>query len=369
MNLDWGHLVAPADAYEGVTPTLPPFADPHLVADLLHADAEGVAIDNVWFIPHRSLTVVYRVGDDRFVVDYGNTVAVRPMIDDVKLPALPLLLDPRRASEHFGADIEVQVLSYLPGERCAVRYRGDGVDVVAKISRNGDIRAGERRQRALFDVPERGFAMAEPLGVDDDGIRFERAVNGKRAEALMPTVSPTDLLAAVNVALPFLHAAPLGHRPSLGPTEVITRMQSKVVPRVAEALPHLGGRLTNICAKLAATRPCDGAPVAIHGDLHTANVLFSDSLQPTFIDLDNLAAGDAEYDMAVFAGRLRLHGLLTGAPTVVPPGYGGPDADRFRWHLAATLVGRQMKTCVRHLAPGLAGHCETLLAEAEALCW
>ena len=369
MNLDWGHLVAPADAYMGVTPTPPAFADPQLVADLIHADADCVAIDNVWFIPHRSLTVVYRVGDDRFVVDYGNAVAVRPMVDDLKLPALPLLLDPLRASEQFGADVDVQVLSYLPGERCAVRYRGDGVDVVAKISSNGDTRAGERRQRALFDLPERGFVMAEPLGVDDHGIRLERADNGKRAEALMPTVSPTDLLAAVQVALPFLHAAPFDQRPLLGPTEVITRMQSKVVPRIAAALPHLAGRLTSICAKLAATRPCDGAPVAIHGDLHTANVLFSNSLQPTFIDLDNLAAGDAEYDLAVFAGRLRLHGLLTGTPTVNPPGYGCPDTDRFRWHLVATLVGRQMKTCVRHLAPGLAGHCETLLAEAEALCW
>ena len=212
MNLDWGHLVAPADAYMGVTPTPPAFTDPQLVADLIHADADCIAIDNVWFIPHRSLTVVYRVGDDRFVVDYGNAVAVRPMVDDVKLPALPLLLDPRRASEQFGADVDVQVLSYLPGERCVVRYRGEGVDFVAKISRNGDTRAGERRQRALFDLPGRGFAMAEPLGVDDHGIRLERADNGKRAEALMPPVSPTDLLAAVQIALPLLHAAPLGLR-------------------------------------------------------------------------------------------------------------------------------------------------------------
>jgi streptomycin 6-kinase len=368
MNVGWDHLGASPDAYVRVNPTPPPFADCHVVAGLLQVDYESIVIENVWFIPGRSLTVVYSSGHERFVVDYGHTVSVRAMVDDTKLAALPLLLDQQRASERVGAEVEVRVLSYLPGERCAVRYRGENVDVVAKISRREDMRVCDRRQRSLFELPGRQFTMAEPLGVDAQGIRLERAVAGYRAEELMPSTSPTMLMCAMADALPPLHAAPTAGRPALGATEVLTRMQDKVVQRIATALPRLALRLDSVCTKLAETRPPDIAPVAIHGDLHTANVLFDDALQPAFIDLDNLAVGDAEYDLALFASRLRLHGVLTNTPTVVPTEYGSEDTARFRWYLAATLVGRQMKTCVRHLAPDLSRHCETLLSEAEALC-
>jgi hypothetical protein len=368
VNVGWGHLDASADAFDGVAEALPPFADRRAVAALLGVAAETLDVENVWFIPSKSLTVVYRSGEDQFVVDYGSTTTTRRMSDDPKLDSLGSLLDRQRASERVGADVTVTVLSYLPGKRCAVRYTGEDTDVIARISCDEDRHALDHRQRTLFEMPDRRFAMAEPLGVDVEGIRFERAIAGTRAEALMPAVSPTTLLGTLHKAVPQLHGASMAGLPIYGSGEALQRMTSKVAPRIATALPHLAARLDAVCVQLATTRPDDAPPVTIHGDLHTANVLFDKALRPAFIDLDNLAVGDAEYDLALFASRLRLHGALTATPMMIPAQYIGEDPERFRWYLAATLVGRQMKTCVRHLAPRLADHCETLLAEAEALC-
>jgi len=39
-------------------------------------------------------------------------------------------------------------------------------------------------------------------------------------------------------------------------------------------------------------------------------------------------------------------------------------AQVFAWYLAALLVGRQIKTCVRHLAPGMHGIAPLLLRRA-----
>jgi Phosphotransferase enzyme family len=368
VNIGWDHLDASPDAFDRIVGSLPRFADRDAVAKLLGVDSALVGIENVWFIPTRSLTVVYSAAEQQFVVSYGDTVTVRPMIDDPNLANLPLLLDRKRAGERLGAEVDIEILSYLPGERCAVRYTGDGADLIARIAGDEDMPTVDQRQRALFDDPDRRFIMAEPLGVDAAGIRLERAVTGVRAEALIPDVTPSNLLGALHKAIPNLHRASATGLATNGSSEVLQRMTSKTVPRVAAALPHLAARLRAVCAKLEATRPTGGAHVTIHGDLHTANVLFDKSLRPAFIDLDNLAVGDAEFDLALFASRLRLNATLTGTPCLIPPHYIGDDPERFRWYLAATLVGRQMKTCVRHLAPNVAELCETLLTEAEALC-
>ncbi len=368
MNVGWGHLEASTEAFDRVVGSLPRFADRDTVAGLLGVDPADVGIENVWFIPNRSLTVVYSAAERQFVVNYGDTVTVRPMVDDPNLANLPVLLDAKRAGERLGTDVDVEILSYLPGERCAVRYTGDDIDLIGRIAGDEDMRALDRRQRALFDAADRRFMMAEPLGVDADGIRLERAVNGDRAEALMPAVTSSNLLGSLHKAIPNLHRASTTGLTTYGSMEVLQRMTTKTVPRIAAALPHLAARLRAVCAKLETARPAGGQHVTIHGDLHTANVLFDKSLRPAFIDLDNLAVGDAEYDLALFASRLRLHAAVSGTPCLIPAQYIGDDPERFRWYLAATLVGRQMKTCVRHLAPQVAELCETMLTEAEALC-
>lgn len=367
MNVGWSHLDAAPDAFAGVGEPLPPFADRAGVGALLGCPPPDVGVENVWFIPRKSLRVVYRAGDATAVVTWGDPPAVRAMVDDPALPALAGLLDPGEASRRAGGEVtRIGVLSYLPGKRCAVRWRGPEVDVVAKTADDEDMAAGEARQRALFDLPGRTFAMAEPLGADGP-VRMERAVPGERAEALVEAVPAGRLMSAVAAALPGLGAVPAEGLPRLGTAEVLSRMTGKTVGRVGDALPSLRERLCRVLDLLAAAEPPPRPPSVIHGDLHTANVLFSGDLTPAFVDLDTLALGDPEHDLALFASRMTLLGMVGGIPVAPPPGYGGPDQERYRWYVAATLVGRQMKTCVRHLAPGVLPLCEGLLARAETL--
>ncbi len=47
---------------------------------------------------------------------------------------------------------------------------------------------------------------------------------------------------------------------------------------------------------------------------------------------------------------------------------GAPVADAlFGWYMAALLVGRQLKTCIRHVAPGLPQIADHLFEAAETI--
>ena len=70
----------------------------------------------------------------------------------------------------------------------------------------------------------------------------------------------------------------------------------------------------DLSARLRAREPSrDLAPdVTLHGDFHPANLLVDDD-GPVVIDLDNLATGPTERDLAIFAGRVILLGLKDGS--------------------------------------------------------
>ena len=117
--------------------------------------------------------------------------------------------------------------------------------------------------------------------------------------------------------------------------------------------------------------------MTVHGDCHLANLLLDDA-GLIFLDLDEIALAEPEQDLALFASRLllvavhRAEGLEEAASLVaaLPDAYaaatGRPvTAAGFGWWLAASLVGRQLKTSVRHLAPGLGPLAATLLDLAD----
>jgi aminoglycoside phosphotransferase (APT) family kinase protein len=118
--------------------------------------------------------------------------------------------------------------------------------------------------------------------------------------------------------------------------------------------------------------------VTLHGDLHTANVIVDDT-GPVFIDLDSLAAGDPAYDIALLGSRLLLSALSRGddigqALTLIaslPDWYGEAGGTSisnrvYTWYIAALLLGRQVKTCIRHSAPSTSRIAPTLLEVARA---
>jgi hypothetical protein len=399
-NLAWQYGAAPGlrgSDFLQLTGSADPVEAMRRLADANVAAARSCAILNIWYIPGRALRAVYLLDDVTVVTvqffrqgasgeAYRAALAVassparvRHLPDwdavawrfpeDPGLPALSDLLE--RTAALAGASGQAgtwRLLSYLPGERCAIRAQaGPGAPaVVGKLQRGPGAAASHERIRQLWDAPGRTFRIPRPLAADVAmGARWESFVAGRRLEDAIRVEAPGPLLASVAGALAALHLVAIGGLPAQGPPAILRRIERKTLTRVRIALPRLASPAEALFAELvavAATLPAR-APVTIHGDLHTANVII-DAGAPTFIDLDSLAAGDAAYDLALLGSRLILSALRVGGraeaaieaarelPALYVRAGGEPvPAPVYAWYLAALLLGRQLKTCLRNAAP------------------
>ncbi len=289
------------------------------------------------------------------------------------------------------ARLRAGVLSYAPGERLALRWRCEGSDApgwVMKAQRGGV--ADTRALHALWRDPSRRWGMAEPLDEADASrdLRWERFLPGERLEAAAAREGWSGVLQQAATALVALHRQPLSRLEGLDslPRQscavVHRQLDHKVMRRIRAALPTLAERAQALADRLGAQAPTsDGRPAALlHGDLHTGNLLRQPDGRIAFIDLDSLMVGDPAWDLALLSTRLMLVALLDpaqgrtlAAPLAAwPQTYldaGGDPAvlPSYRWHVAAMLLSRQVKTCVRHHAPGMTGLASALLEQAEAL--
>jgi aminoglycoside phosphotransferase len=403
VNVDWGHAVATAPAEVAADPAVPMrdrFADVGALTAQLGLPGRPADLLDVWYIPGKSLQVVYRIGPA------GDILRVRflppdrepPATDaavrlpewnavgwwfptDPDLPELSVLGRPGALEARTGPIDSARVLSYLPGERCTLRARSpDGRELVLKVEPAGETGSAADRLARLWNAPGRRFAMAEPLGRDAGaGLRWEAFVPGERIDADLSEAALSRVLPAVARELGALHATDGAGLQPLAPAGILDRIERKVLPRIDGALPHLSGRARRLVSALAATAPDVGPPVTLHGDLHTANVLTGSDGAITFVDLDALARGHPAFDLALLAGRFLLIARSRGADVArvaravaqFPRAYAETtgvhvsDAD-LAWYMAAHLLGRQLRTCIRHWVPGVCDLAPALLASAQA---
>jgi hypothetical protein len=409
---DYGMPRAPfaADFYQ-----LAEFADPDRVRRHLSAGlavcCDSYTIDNVWYIPSRSLHVVYRLPDHQIVavqfLQPGQSSAAfasaraassRPELvyhlpawdavawsfcADPRLPGIPALTARSAALAGASGWLDPRVLSYLPGERCAIRCqaRAGAPGVVGKLRRGPGARASHHLASQLWNAPRRHFRMPEPIAADEAlGARWERFVPGRRLEAALDDGTAGTLLPTVVAALVNLHSIQLAGLPTQHPAQILGRIE-KVLRRVRAALPELSAPADALARDLAAAAVDLPAsqPATLHGDLHTANVVVGDQ-GPVFIDLDSLAAGDPAFDLALLGGRSLLSALSRGdrvdaalalmidLPNMYASAGGTPIEQRsYAWYMAALLLGCQIKTCIRHAAPVTGRIAPVLLDLARAM--
>lgn len=389
MNVSWLH-----DHADDGAPTDPAFPrrrallDPGIVGPSLAAALPGVAgspeLLNVYYYPGRTLQAVWRVGRTVVTVQAWPADQALPTGPGVPLPAehwvarvfpddpgLPTLAG---AAADLGAGAEL--FSYLPGRRAVL---ADPTRVI-KVSTPDLVVAAHRRQLALWSAPDRRFQMPRPLSVHPErGVRTEERVTGVGVQTRIGQVPPERLAALVAGELAALHACQLPVRlPRFGAPELMARVEHKTLRTLRRALAPLAPQAEHVVARLAATVPApSGPPVTVHGDCHLANLLLDDA-GLIFLDLDEIAIAEPEQDLALFASRLLLvavhrgDGLAESVQLVaaLPDAYAAATgraipAAAFGWWLAASLVGRQLKTSVRHLAPGLGPLAATLLDLAD----
>ena len=416
MNLDWSHRAAGPQAAACASGLEFPQRGWCLGGDWLdHRLGEALrrlepsapaagrgSIDNVWYLPGRRFQVVYRMESGRrAVLSFQREHAERGVppaaaagwLPEARAwawlwPQDPAGLPLQRWSDPAWADAQLraadpeelrsggpascQVLSYLPGERCAI----------------GWVRAGEQRPswvmkgqpgacapaqalQALWDAPGRSFAMPRPLpGAsalhERCGQRWETFVAGERLEAAARRLGWPTVLRAAAAAMADLHRLRLPGLRVHDEDQALQRLSGKVLKRIRLAVPGVVPDCEDLLARLRASQPAPGPQATLHGDLHTGNLLYTPEGRIAFIDLDDLVQGAPAHDLALLASRLMLVGLLDPArapglarPLQELPGWyleagGDPRAvAAYPWYLALLLVSRQLKTCIRHAAPDL----------------
>lgn len=390
MNVSWRH-----DHCDDGAPPDPAFPrrrallDPGIVGPSLAAALPGVAgpqeLLNVYYYPGRTLQALWRIGptvctveafpaDQPLPAGQGTPLEAEHWVARVfpHDPGLPTLAG---AAADLGAGAEL--LSYLPGRRAVL---ADPTRII-KVSTPELVATAHRRQVALWSAPGRRFRMPRPLSVDPGrGVRVEERVTGVRVESRIGQVPPERLARLVAGDLAALHAARVPVQlPRFGAPELIARVEHKTLRTLRRALAPLAPQAERVVARLGANMPDPSGPqVTVHGDCHLANLLLDDA-GVIFLDLDEIALGEPELDLALFASRLLLvavhHGegleesaeLVAALPGAYADATGRPvPAAAFGWWLAASLVGRQLKTSVRHLAPGLGPLAASLLDLAES---
>jgi hypothetical protein len=428
MNIDWRHEgSAPASAGPDAFYQSREFHDLGRARELLGgALAHRMAVTsceifNVWHLPRKSLHVIYTLEDaagvratatvrflrqgesrawyaracaearePRSIVHVPAWDAVAYLFpEDPTLPALASMVDPMAVTARLARFVPMPldphgfaptVLAYLPERRCAVAagWRPRGPAFIGKLQESAAAR--HRAMQDLWNLPRRRFRMAEPIDCDAAaGIRWERFVPGRRIDQLIEDIGLESALQELLAGLAQLHQTPIARLRRHGAREILGRLQRKVLPRVRDSLGALGAPCDEFAARLG--RYADDLPErafgTVHGDFHTANILIAPE-GPVLVDLDDLACGDPALDLALLGSRLLLIGLCEpgGAASLaavverLPHTYasvGGAaiPPEVFAWYMAAMLVGRQIKTCIRHLAPSLETLSRTLLDLAD----
>jgi Phosphotransferase enzyme family len=425
VNVDWRHADGAETCFPGaLDPAFPQLAVlrdlPALRSQLGAPQASGPLrrpglgtrggeLVDVWHVPGRELHAVYRLdGPDRLVRLTFARVGHPPPVDgtwlepwratawtlpeDPQLPALMKMADPTamaaRLAELVGPchdDVtvsdEVHLLGYLPGKRFTLRYGTSAGDVVAKVDRLVEPSVLANRHAAVAELAARSgtLRVSRPLGVDAAlGARFETALDGDRPEARFSAIDFDDLATRVARAVAELHGLPLAGLTAHTPGAIVDRMRRKVLKRVAVVAPSLVDDADAVLARLECAPPPPGK-ATIHGDLHAANLLIGPAFDVALIDLDSIALGDPAWDLALFATRLVLIALVRGERVAgavhvvanVRSSYeqaAGTTIDdaTWAWYLAATLLGRQVKACVRHGGPRAVELAAVLLEGASA---
>lgn len=385
MNVDWGSRTGPAH-HDAAFPALGDVLAP--------PDAVGGPVV-VYYYPGRTLQTVHAVQGGTLVVTDavpwgapptalsagecwdGTLRAVRR--DLPRDAGLPALAEEVQAAGLLPADLGDRLLAYVPGRRAVLRLD----DLILKVGEPTSTLRNHRRQHALWNASGREFAMSKPRLVDPRrGVRSEELSTGVPLLRALTGRPVQELAAELAEHIAAFHRLPPPPVPLAdhGASATLRRWRNKTVRTIGRALPDLAPKAAAIVTRLADRRPEPIAPLLLHGDFHAANVLVGPA-GPVLLDLDELGLGAPELDIAVMTGRLllvataqpeapgaasvvRLAAALAGAYDTCADRPLRPEA--FAWHLAGTLVGRQVKTSIRHLAPDLHQLADRLLDLADA---
>lgn len=325
-------------------------------------------------------------GNIGLLPEYSAIVYLFP--EDPGLPKLANMLDLKKVGKMLGqseqsySEASWKMMSYQEGKRCTLRYQyaNDTQAYIGKIQNSNETGKSHERLTRLWEHPDRRFNMPRPIAYDPElEARWETFCPGISMEDAIGQNKLEPLVCLITQQLVNLHDFVITGLPAVTPDKIMYRIERKILRRMYVTVPESAVRAEAVLQKLQQnigwTENC--TDVTLHGDFHIANFLLErDSL--VFIDLDDLSTGNPCFDLALFSSRLLLRNLHHGdrlAETVqlistLPGLYSNLSGrtirpETFAWFMAALLIGRQIKICMREDVPDMNNMIDQLLDWAQ----
>jgi hypothetical protein len=257
--------------------------------------------------------------------------------DDPALPGLAGLFDPHSRSELLAplgiptGPNRAALRSYRPGKRAVVEVTGSGFRLFVKAIRPDDVAALQEAHtvlapavpipRSLGWSPEAGIVVLEPIG----GAPLSRAIEHAPDPAELFAV--LDRIPAVDRIVTSRRRKLAGH----------LRLLRVIAPQRESALAAI---------ESAAAILTDDAPMPVHGDFHSGQILVDAGRLVGVVDIDTVGVGTRADDVANLLAHLHVQALRDPTGSTARYGErafasarGRHDAADLRTRTAATLLG------------------------------
>ena len=254
-------------------------------------------------------------------------LVVWPFPEDPRLRALPELVGgPRPASRIVppavrevlgwqpGDELRATVVRYQPEASATLRYeaaRPGAPAVFAKHLGDGVVAEVAAWHTALLSTagPRNGLRIATPLAADPvRGVLWTQGVPGSPMAQAVPTDRLPAATARVGTLLAALHGSALDTTQRVAAGDLLVEMHKKAA-KLVRAHPPVAPSIDDLVT--AATRRLEAARErvrTVHGDFHIDQLVWS-AQGPVLVDLDSIASGPPELDLAEFLVDLALRGL------------------------------------------------------------
>lgn len=242
----------------------------------------------------------------------GASVGVWRWRDDPDLPGLTVATDAQRVGALLdemgviGGAVQVRARAYRPTRRAVIEVTGRSGGLFLKVVRPD-------RADALHDL-HRTLSTSLPvptsLGGSPDGIVVLPRMRGVTLrEALRAGDPPPPAPAAIASLLDRLPAS-LSDGPRRGDLAGSAEHYASVI---ASTMPSLRGHLDDVVAAIGERIVDDHPVVAVHGDLHEAQILVEGGRVVGLLDVDTAGGGFRVDDLANLCAHLSVLGGSGGA--------------------------------------------------------
>jgi len=291
------------------------------------------------------------VPEGTFLVESGQTrIAMWRFPNDPFLPGLPLATDSGRTSElltRLGAptdQVRIRTRAYRATRRAVVEAAGVAGTVYMKVLRLNRIAALQQRHVHLaphLPIPHslgwsrrHGILAMQALG----GTTLRQALEG----GALDLPSPQALIS-------LLDQFPVA-RPEMPGVAGARERASDHAKLLRAVLPTAAGAVDAILSRVSVGAG-DDAPVAVHGDFHSSQVLIDRGNIVGLVDVDTAGVGHRGDDLANMIGQLATLALISKQPGAFAA-YTALLFEEFQQHCPGDSLRRRVAAVILGLATG-----------------